>query len=141
MLGAAPGVAEIAQSRLTEQIARLIVSGTHSGFFPASAVTSIVRQIRDAKTDLLLVAMGNPDQEKWLARYLVATGARIGIGVGAFFDFAAGTATRAPTWMRAIKLEWLFRLSREPKRLWRRYLVGGSHFLLRVARFSIAREH
>ena len=79
-----------------------------------------------------MAAMGNPLQEKWLDRHLAETGARIGVGVGAFFDFAAGEVVRAPAWMNRLGIEWIFRLAQEPKRLWRRYVVGNPVFLWRV---------
>ena len=139
-LGAEAGVAETAKARLREINSGLLVVGTHSGFFPASETGNVVQQIREAETDLLLVAMGNPAQEKWLARHLEETGAKIGIGVGAFLDFTAGLVRRAPTWMRDLKIEWLYRVSCEPGRLWKRYFVGGPVFLARVALATIARR-
>ena len=63
---------------------------------------------------------------------LPATGCRLGLGVGALFDFLAGGIPRAPAWIRSARLEWAFRLSREPRRLWRRYLTGIPMFLARV---------
>jgi exopolysaccharide biosynthesis WecB/TagA/CpsF family protein len=78
--------------------------------------------------------MGNPHQERWLARNLDATGARLGVGVGAFFDFQAGEVTRAPAWMNRLGIEWVHRLFKEPARMWRRYLVGNPVFVVRVLR-------
>jgi alpha-1,3-mannosyltransferase len=80
----------------------------------------------------VLVAMGNPRQEMWLAEILEATGCRLGFAVGALFDFLSGDIARAPLWVRSARLEWVYRLLREPKRLWRRYVLGNPIFLLRV---------
>jgi alpha-1,3-mannosyltransferase len=77
----------------------------------------------------LLVAMGNPLQEEWIARCSTKTGATICIGVGALFDFVSGRVERAPLWVRKLKCEWVFRLIQEPKRMWRRYLIGNLSFL------------
>jgi exopolysaccharide biosynthesis WecB/TagA/CpsF family protein len=73
--------------------------------------------------------MGNPKQELWLDEHLSATGAKLGIGVGALFDFTAGKVKRAPEWVRKIKCEWLYRFLQEPKRLFRRYFLGNAWFL------------
>lgn len=133
LLGAAPGVAEKAAGKFLSQIPSLVISGTHSGYFAAGELDVVVQQIRDSKTDVLIVGMGNPIQERWLAQHLAATGAKLGVGVGAFIDFSAGVFPRAPLWMQKMKVEWLYRLSREPKRLWKRYLLGGPVFLAHVA--------
>jgi len=133
VFGAAPGVAEKAAAKFATRWPDLIIAGTRNGFFTTAEEPGLVRQIRDARTDVLIVGMGNPRQEKWLARHLADTGAKLGVGVGAFLDFSAGVFPRAPLWMQKIKLEWLFRMSREPRRLWKRYLLGGPVFLARVA--------
>jgi exopolysaccharide biosynthesis WecB/TagA/CpsF family protein len=86
----------------------------------------------------LMVAMGNPLQERWIARHLTATGARLGVGVGAFFDFSAGVVPRAPAWMNRAGVEWAYRLAQEPRRMWRRYLIGNPLFLARVLRETMA---
>lgn len=133
-LGARPGIAERAAARLVESIPDLEVAGTHHGFFGVTEADDVVSRIRGSGAKLLMVAMGNPAQELWLDEHLPATGARIGIGVGAFFDFAAGEVPRAPAWMNRAGIEWVYRLKQEPSRMWRRYLVGNPMFLIRVLR-------
>jgi len=140
LFGAAAGVAEKAAAKFAATVPGLVIVGTRDGFFTAEQEPGIIRQIRDAGTDVLVVGMGNPKQEKWLARHLAATGAKIGVGVGAFLDFSAGVFPRAPVWMQKIKLEWLYRMSREPKRLWKRYLLGGPVFLARVALSALGKK-
>ena len=132
LLGAADGVAEEAAARLSERFRGLAIVGTHHGY--PTDDDDVVTTVRAAGADLLMVAMGNPAQESWLHRNLAATGAKVGIGVGAFFDFTAGTQKRAPAWMNKIGLEWLHRLARDPGRLWRRYVVGNPVFLWRAWR-------
>jgi N-acetylglucosaminyldiphosphoundecaprenol N-acetyl-beta-D-mannosaminyltransferase len=83
-------------------------------------------RIREARTAILLVGFGAPKQEQWLARHLPRTGAAIGIGVGATFDYIAGQVRRAPVALQAAGLEWAWRIWREPRRLWRRYVSDGS---------------
>jgi exopolysaccharide biosynthesis WecB/TagA/CpsF family protein len=133
-LGAQPGIAERAAARLSESISDLTVAGTHHGYFAALETEEVVSKIRDSGAIVLMVAMGNPVQELWIDEYLAATGARLGIGVGAFLDFAAGKVPRAPTWMNRAGIEWMYRLKREPARMWRRYLLGNPMFLIRVIR-------
>ena len=134
LLGAGPGVAEEAARRLSARIGNLIVTGCREGYFDEHENEGVVTEIRASGADVLMVAMGNPRQEKWLARNLDATGARLGIGVGAFFDFTAGVVPRAPRWLNSIGMEWAFRLAQEPRRMWRRYVVGNPVFLWRVLR-------
>lgn len=136
LLGARQGVAERAAAVLRSRIPGLDICGTHDGYFSDDA--AIVQAIRSAGASLLMVAMGNPKQELWLRDHLAATGARLGVGVGAFLDFSAGHVPRAPGWMNRLGIEWLYRLAQEPRRMWRRYIIGNPIFLWRVvtARFK-----
>ncbi len=133
-LGARPGVAAEAARRLSEQVPGLIVCGTRDGYFPQDASDEVAREVAAAGAGVLMVALGNPLQEMWLNRHLEATGARLGIGVGAFLDFSAGVVPRASAWMNRLWLEWLYRLLQEPRRMWRRYVLGNPLFLARVLR-------
>ncbi len=137
LLGANPGVAERLKARTERQYPNLIICGVHHGYFPDDDEPKIISAIREAGTDLLLVAMGVPRQEKWVARNLAATGARVAIGVGALFDFYSGKLRRPPAWMRRLGLEWLGRLIQEPARLWRRYLLGNFRFLWLACRSAL----
>ncbi len=83
----------------------------------------IVRRVRDARPDILLVAFGCPKQEKWISMQFRNTGVPLSIGVGATIDFLAGSVRRAPVWMQRTGLEWVFRLLQEPRRLFRRYVT------------------
>jgi alpha-1,3-mannosyltransferase len=92
----------------------------------------LLERIRSVQADVLLVGLGNPTQELWLARHFEATGCALGIAVGALFDFVAGEISRAPAWMRAARLEWLYRLCLEPRRLSSRYLIRTPRFLASI---------
>ena len=131
-LGAAPGVAEECARRLAERFPGLKVAGVHSpplGFEEKPEVEKgVVETVRRARPDLLLVALGTPRQEKFIHRHLREMNVPMSVGVGAAFDFIAGVVPRAPRWMRRRGLEWLWRLAREPKRLWRRYLIDDMRF-------------
>lgn len=133
LLGSKDDVVKAAAAKLKVQFPDLQIVGTHHGFFSPDDSKHIVEAIRTANTDLLMVGMGNPLQEIWLYENLTATGARLGVGVGAYFDFSAEIYQRAPLWMRQARLEWLFRFLNEPKRLWKRYFIQAPIFLWRVA--------
>lgn len=132
LLGAKPGVAEKLAEVLRARHPGIRIVGHHHGHFSTEEEPDVVVEIRELGTGLLLVGMGNPYQERFLARRLSETGARLGIGVGAYFDFMTGTVPRSPEWMNRYGLEWVHRLSMEPKRLWRRYLIGNPAFVARV---------
>jgi exopolysaccharide biosynthesis WecB/TagA/CpsF family protein len=131
-LGGAPGVADEAARRLTGTIPGLLVVGCADGFFEQDDEATVVATIERSGCDLLLVGMGNPVQERWLEHQLEASGARLGVAVGAFFDFAAERVPRSPELLRRVGIEWLYRLVLEPGRLWRRYVLGNPLFLWRV---------
>ena len=133
-LGAREGVAERAAAALRQRIPDLTMAGVHDGYFPEMSSNAIAERIKASGADLLMVALGNPRQELWLADHLAQTGVSLGVGVGAFFDFAAGEVPRAPAWMNRMGIEWVYRLSREPRRLFKRYVVGNPAFLARAWR-------
>lgn len=122
-LGAAPGVADEAVSRLVSRYPSLQVAGIYGGS-PREADDEGARQaIRNAgRVDIILVAYGAPSQEKWLERNLPWIKVPVGIGVGGVFDYFSGRVRRAPRWMCRLGLEWLFRLVMQPWR-WRRQLA------------------
>jgi exopolysaccharide biosynthesis WecB/TagA/CpsF family protein len=130
LFGAAAGVAATAGEALKRFTPAVEIVGTENGYVDFE---SVVEHVQSSQPDIVLVALGNPLQEQWIASNLSRLNARVAIGVGAFFDFLAGRVRRAPKWIRRMRLEWLYRLCLEPRRLWRRYLVGNAKFLLRVA--------
>jgi alpha-1,3-mannosyltransferase len=132
LLGAKPGIAERAARHLAESCPRHTIAGCHHGHFDAADASRIVDLVRRSKADVLLVAMGNPKQELFIQDHLPATGCALGIGVGALFDFLAGDVPRAPLSVQHWRLEWVYRLLQEPRRLARRYLVGNPLFLMRI---------
>lgn len=93
----------------------------------------VIGQMNERGIDILFVGLGCPKGERWMAEHRSRIGA-VMLGVGAAFDFYSGTLAEAPKWMRNAGLEWLFRLSSEPARLWRRYLTTNSRFVYLVLR-------
>jgi len=102
-----------------------------------SGSEALCSAIRAARTDLLVVSLGKPRQERWVDQHGHATGARVFLPSGGAIDFLAGMTSRAPGWMQRSGLEWLYRLTREPRRLARRYLLQGPIALLRAARAQL----
>lgn len=139
LYGGQPGVAATVRERLSQTIEHLQVVGVCDGYSPRSA-EEIVEDIRAARADVVIVALGQPLQELWLDAHLAGTGCHLGVGVGAFLDFVAGRVARAPRWMNRLGIEWLFRLAHEPGRLWRRYIVGNPLFLWRAWRLRAEDE-
>jgi alpha-1,3-mannosyltransferase len=138
LVGAKPGVAERAAMRLAQLAPQHAIVGSSHGYVAPHDMDALIDRIRASGAEILLVGMGNPQQEQWLDAHLAATGCRLGFGVGALFDFLAGNVTRAPRWMRAARLEWSFRLMQEPRRLWRRYALEMPVFLARIVRQWLA---
>ena len=134
LLGARPGVAERAAAKLAERYPRHCFRVAGDGFFDAAGEAVLLASLKAAPPDLLLVALGNPRQERWIAETLGPQHAAVAAGVGALFDFLAGEVPRAPEAWRRARLEWLYRLRCEPARLWRRYILGNPLFLLRILR-------
>jgi N-acetylglucosaminyldiphosphoundecaprenol N-acetyl-beta-D-mannosaminyltransferase len=135
LLGARPGVAAQAADILVQRHPALKIAGVLSP--PQSSVLemdpSIIETIRAARPDILLVAFGNPKQEKFINMYARQLQVPVMIGVGGTFDMIAGVTRRAPQWMQKSGLEWVYRLAQEPQRLWKRYvhdmLYFGSFFV------------
>ncbi len=140
LLGAKPGVAEEAAAALERQAPGLVVAGTAHGYFPAAETPSVLEAINNAKPDVVLVGMGVPVQELWIARNADRLEARMLWGVGGLFDFLSGRTRRGPKWLWNNGFEWLCRLIVEPGRLWRRYVFGLAAFMLMVLRLRFQKR-
>jgi len=129
--GSTPETLKALIDNLTDRIPNLKVGYTYSPPFRSLTPEedeTIVKEINASKIKILFVGLGCPKQERWMAAHCNRVQA-VMIGVGAGFDFFAGTVKQAPKWMMRMGLEWLFRLCMEPKRLWRRYLYNNPRFL------------
>jgi alpha-1,3-mannosyltransferase len=134
LLGATARVVEGAAEAFQKTHPRHTIAGFHQGYLTADSAPRVRAMIAAAKVDAVIVGMGNPLQELWIQQNAVAAGAKLYFGAGALFDFAAGNISRAPAWVRSLRCEWMYRLASEPRRLWRRYLIGNGRFLLSVLR-------
>ena len=135
-LGARPGVADKAAARLKERFPDLRIVGTHHGYFdktPGSLENeAVIQKINAARPNILIIGFGMPLQERWLMENWDRIEANVALTGGAVFDYVSGELRRPPRWMTDHGLEWLGRLIIEPRRLWKRYLIGNPLFLWRV---------
>jgi len=137
--GASPDVSTEAARRLTARHRGLVVAGRDTSVWSSDDTTRpedspVVRAIHASGARIVVLALGCPKQELWMARHAAALAPAVAIGLGASLDFVAGAVTRAPGWVSAAGLEWLFRLVQEPRRLAYRYLVRDVQILPIVAR-------
>jgi N-acetylglucosaminyldiphosphoundecaprenol N-acetyl-beta-D-mannosaminyltransferase len=130
-LGGRPGSADLTAAKLLEQYPNLKVTTycppmrfEHS----PDELRRTAEIVERARPDLLFVGFGAPKQEFWIYEHGLRLGAAVSIGVGGTFELVAGVVPRAPKWVQNIGTEWLYRLCMEPRRLWRRYLIGNAQF-------------
>jgi N-acetylglucosaminyldiphosphoundecaprenol N-acetyl-beta-D-mannosaminyltransferase len=115
----------------------LDIAGARDGYFRPEEQEAVVREIAASGADMLFVAMPSPFKDIWCERHRDRLGVRLIMGVGGAFDVLAGVVPRAPRAMQRAGLEWAWRLMLEPRRLWRRYLVGNSRFAWLVLRQAL----
>ncbi len=129
-LGGEEGIAKQAIENWEKENGSLQVAGVHSGFFDEEEERRIIAEIQETKPKLLLAALGVPKQEKWISRHIGELGACVCIGVGGSLDVLAGKVDRAPKWMQRNRLEWLYRLLRQPSRIGR--MMALPAFVMKV---------
>ena len=138
LLGGRPGVAQEAADKLCLKLPGLRVVGTRDGYDQMADEDAAISEINASGADIVIVAMGVPKQDVWLAANADRLNAQITMGVGALLDFLAGRVRRAPQIVRRAKSEWVWRLAMEPRRMANRYLVGNVAFLARAAAYAIS---
>lgn len=143
-LGGRPGSAAKAAEVVEQRYPGARIVGTYCPPFEAfdskSEQEKIRRVIRQAAPEILLVALGAPKQEKWIAAHKDELGVPVSIGVGGSFEIAAGVRSRAPRWLRSSGLEWLYRFAQEPTRLFQRYFVDNLPYLAGAAARAVLRR-
>jgi N-acetylglucosaminyldiphosphoundecaprenol N-acetyl-beta-D-mannosaminyltransferase len=136
LLGGRPGVAAEMARRIQDRY-QVRIAGTAHGYFDhENDCAQVVEQINQSGADILLVGFGAPVQEKWIAARRSDLAPKVLMGVGGLFDFYSGNIKRAPRWVREIGLEWVYRIIQEPRRMWRRYVIGNPVFLYRVMKWK-----
>lgn len=120
--------------KVTEQFPGIQIAGFRNGYWKDPENDLVVQQVRQADPDILFVGISSPKKEYWLSDNLNALGVPFAMGVGGSFDVLAGKVRRAPVWMQKTGLEWFYRFAMEPRRMWKRYLVGNTIFIGLVVR-------
>ncbi|AGA78970.1 WecB/TagA/CpsF family glycosyltransferase [Echinicola vietnamensis] len=136
LLGAAPGVGDIAKQKLEKKYPGLTISGTYSPPFgfendPAE-LDKIVKLLKESRSDVLVVGLGAPKQERFISKYLKAYNIPVSLGLGSSIDYAAGVQKMAPEWIKKTGLGWLYRTLDQPARLGKRYLSEGPLYFMLV---------
>ena len=134
--GGAPGIPEKLAANMQNKFPGFITVGTFSPPFrllTQDEDDQIVKMVNESRADILWVGLSTPAQQRWTAEHQRRIDAPVTIAAGAAFDFHAGRVKQAPYWVQRSGTEWLYRLIREPKRLWRRYLTTNPLFLLHIS--------
>lgn len=140
LLGAKPEVVERTALALFERFPELSIVGIHDGYFAESDYDAVGRAIEQSGASIVFVGITSPKKEQ-LIEHFRAQGLRgVFIGVGGSFDVVSGLIPRAPQWMQKAHLEWLFRMVKEPRRLFKRYLVGNARFMVILGRERVRRR-
>jgi N-acetylglucosaminyldiphosphoundecaprenol N-acetyl-beta-D-mannosaminyltransferase len=137
LLGSYEEVADTIGNKLKSVVPSLDIVGTHHGFFSSDNESEVVSIINSSGADILLVGMSVPVQEKWVFKNHEKLTVPVQWCVGALFEYYAGYRHRAPKWIRRCGMEWLFRLVMEPRRLWRRYIIGNPLFVSHLVRYKL----
>ncbi|WP_353949005.1 WecB/TagA/CpsF family glycosyltransferase [Sporolactobacillus sp. Y61] len=111
-------------------------AGWHNGFFDEKESPEIIKDINQKKAKILFVGFGTPIQEKWVDKYYVTINSPTIITCGGLFDYYSGNVKRAPLFMRNHGLEWLYRLCQEPRRLFWRYIIGNTKYVVKILRYK-----
>lgn len=136
LLGGKPGIAEAAAATMQAAYPGLSFAGTRDGYWSAAEENRLINEINASGAAIVMVGLGVPLQEKWIARVRNRLTARVVLGVGGLFDYYSGAVQRAPLAVRKLGCEWAWRLLLEPRRLFMRYVVGNPLFLMAAAAYA-----
>jgi len=140
LYGGSKNTCSLLKTVLKEKFPDIDIVGEYAPPFRSDYVqedAKVVDEINRLSPDVLWIGLGSPKQDYWMQHHRDQLDVPVMVGVGAAFDFIAGTKKQAPKWMRQVGLEWLFRLFSEPRRLWKRYLVGNTQFVYLLIKHAI----
>ena len=129
LFGAREEVVKKAKRNLERKYPNLQIVGYRNGYFTEEDEPEIVRNMQESGADIMFVGFSSPKKEYWINKYIDQLGIPFVMGVGGSFDYLAGETVRAPKWVRNRGFEWVYRLVQEPRRMWRRYVIGNAQFV------------
>lgn len=130
LFGAKQEVVERVKDIFEKQYPNLIVAGYRNGFFSEADEPEIVLDMANSGADMAFIGFSSPKKEYWVNKYIDQLNIPFVMGVGGSFDVVAGVTKRAPLWMQKCGLEWFYRFIQEPRRLWKRYIIGNMKFII-----------
>lgn len=136
LFGAKDTIAQTMKNKLLKEYKSLKIVGIHNGYIKEKEIQGLIENINQSKADILFVALGAPQQELFIEKYKDKINAKLILGVGGLFDFYSNKINRAPLFIREIGFEWIYRMLQEPKRMWKRYIIGNPKFLYRVYQYK-----
>jgi N-acetylglucosaminyldiphosphoundecaprenol N-acetyl-beta-D-mannosaminyltransferase len=138
--GAKQDVLDKVVARYQKEFPTLRIAGARNGYYTPEEESAIATEISKSGAHILFVAISSPKKEIFLNKYLNVMNVPFVMGVGGSFDVVAGLTKRAPQWMQKIGLEWLFRFLQEPRRMWRRYIIGNAEFIALLLEYKFKRR-
>ncbi|HOU03663.1 MAG TPA: WecB/TagA/CpsF family glycosyltransferase [Bacteroidales bacterium] len=139
LFGAQEDILSLCRKNIEDKYPNIVIAGSRNGYYRPEEEKNIFELINKAKPDILFLGMSSPKKELFFESYRHKLEAKYILGVGGYFDIISGQIRRAPRWMQDTGLEWLFRLMQEPRRLWKRYLIGIFQFFWLVMKEKIRR--
>ncbi|WP_089608894.1 WecB/TagA/CpsF family glycosyltransferase [Dehalobacterium formicoaceticum] len=140
LFGAKEEVVAKVKRTFEEKYSNLKIAGIRNGYFNEAEEPEIVNMIAQSNSDILFVAFSSPKKEFWINKYLHQLKVPFVMGVGGSFDIVAGMTSRAPVWMQKKGLEWLYRFFQEPRRMWKRYIIGNAKYIILVYKTKYFRK-
>ncbi|MGN0409234.1 MAG: WecB/TagA/CpsF family glycosyltransferase [Lachnospiraceae bacterium] len=140
LFGAKEEVVTKVKSIYEKQYPGIQIVGYRNGYFTEKDEPEIVKQMHDSGADMMFVAFSSPKKEYWVNKYLNEIGIPFVMGVGGSFDIVAGVTERAPKWFQEHDLEWFYRFIQEPKRMWKRYIIGNTKFVALTYKYKLAKH-
>ena len=140
LFGAKEEVVTKVKAIYEQQYPNIQIVGYRNGYFTEKDEPQIVKQMRDSEADMMFVAFSSPKKEYWVSKYLNEINIPFVMGVGGSFDIVAGVTKRAPIWFQEHGLEWLYRFVQEPRRMWKRYIIGNARFVALTYKYKFIRQ-
>ena len=140
LFGAKEEVVRKVKEIYEEQYSGIQIVGYRNGYFTESDEAQIVKDMHDSGADMMFVAFSSPKKEYWVNKYLDEIGIPFVMGVGGSFDIIAGVTQRAPIWFQEHGLEWFYRFVQEPRRMWKRYIIGNAKFVALTYKYKFNKE-